>query len=147
VGPRAGVDTVRIWNCCKYYRPIQVTNQYTHLKMESISSSETSVETQRTTRRHIPEDDTLQCTLYICTFPSKRQHDVFFKDLTLCKISEFYTEHFMTFYRPLGVKKRGIKEVGQPHAARIMKTYACMPLVGKTSYKVASCKTDMGGWH
>jgi hypothetical protein len=30
------------------------------LKMEAISSSETSVETQRTTRRHIPEDDTLQ---------------------------------------------------------------------------------------
>jgi hypothetical protein len=30
------------------------------LKMEAISSSETSVETQQTTRRHIPEDDTLQ---------------------------------------------------------------------------------------
>jgi hypothetical protein len=30
------------------------------LKMEAISSSETSVETQRTARRHIPEDDTLQ---------------------------------------------------------------------------------------
>jgi hypothetical protein len=30
------------------------------LKMEAIFSSETSVETQRTTRRHIPEDDTLQ---------------------------------------------------------------------------------------
>jgi hypothetical protein len=27
--------------------------------MEAISSSETSVDTQRTTRRHIPEDDTL----------------------------------------------------------------------------------------
>jgi hypothetical protein len=27
--------------------------------MEAICSSETSVETQRTTRRHIPEDDTL----------------------------------------------------------------------------------------
>jgi hypothetical protein len=27
--------------------------------MEAISSSETSAETQRTTRRHIPEDDTL----------------------------------------------------------------------------------------
>jgi hypothetical protein len=27
--------------------------------MEAISSSETSVETRRTTRRHIPEDDTL----------------------------------------------------------------------------------------
>jgi hypothetical protein len=29
------------------------------LKMESIFSSEPSVDTQRTTRRHIPEDDTL----------------------------------------------------------------------------------------
>jgi hypothetical protein len=29
------------------------------LKMEAICSAETSVETQRTTRRHIPEDDTL----------------------------------------------------------------------------------------
>jgi hypothetical protein len=28
--------------------------------MEAVCSSETSVETQRTTRRHIPEDDTLQ---------------------------------------------------------------------------------------
>jgi hypothetical protein len=28
--------------------------------MEATSSSETSVETQWTTRRHIPEDDTLQ---------------------------------------------------------------------------------------
>jgi hypothetical protein len=28
------------------------------LKMEAIYSSETSVETQRATRRHIPEDDT-----------------------------------------------------------------------------------------
>jgi hypothetical protein len=28
--------------------------------MEATSSSETSVETERTTRRHIPEDDTLQ---------------------------------------------------------------------------------------
>jgi hypothetical protein len=29
------------------------------LKMKAISSSETSVETQQTTRRHIPEDDTI----------------------------------------------------------------------------------------
>jgi hypothetical protein len=30
------------------------------LKMEAICSSETSVDTQRTTRRHIPEDGTIQ---------------------------------------------------------------------------------------
>jgi hypothetical protein len=30
------------------------------LEMEAICSSETSAETQRTTRRHIPENDTLQ---------------------------------------------------------------------------------------
>jgi hypothetical protein len=30
------------------------------LKMEAICSSETSVDTQRTTRRNMPEDDTLQ---------------------------------------------------------------------------------------
>jgi hypothetical protein len=29
------------------------------VKMEAICSTETSVDTQRTTRRHIPEDDTL----------------------------------------------------------------------------------------
>jgi hypothetical protein len=33
---------------------------FSTLKMEAICSSETSVETQRTTRRHIPEEDTLQ---------------------------------------------------------------------------------------
>jgi hypothetical protein len=33
---------------------------FSTLKMEAICSSETSVETQRTTRRHIPEDYTLQ---------------------------------------------------------------------------------------
>jgi hypothetical protein len=32
---------------------------YSTLKMEAICSSETSVETERTTRRHILEDDTL----------------------------------------------------------------------------------------
>jgi hypothetical protein len=32
------------------------------LKMEAICSSETSVETQRNTLRHIPEDDTLHKT-------------------------------------------------------------------------------------
>jgi hypothetical protein len=35
------------------------------LKMEAICSSETSIETQRTTRRHIPEDDTLLWSWFI----------------------------------------------------------------------------------
>jgi hypothetical protein len=39
---------------CWFAEPISST-----LKMEAICSFETSVETQRTTRRHIPEDDTL----------------------------------------------------------------------------------------
>jgi hypothetical protein len=34
-------------------------NYSSTLKMEAIRSSETSGATQRTTRRHIPEDDTL----------------------------------------------------------------------------------------
>jgi hypothetical protein len=34
-------------------------NIFLTLKMEAVCSSETSVETQRTTRRHIPEGDTL----------------------------------------------------------------------------------------
>jgi hypothetical protein len=38
-----------------YAEPISST-----LKMEAICSSETSIETQRTTRRHIPKDETLQ---------------------------------------------------------------------------------------
>jgi hypothetical protein len=33
--------------------------------MEAIGSSETSVATQRTTRRHIPEDDTLHLYLIV----------------------------------------------------------------------------------
>jgi hypothetical protein len=40
---------------CWFAEPISST-----LMMEAMCSSETSVETQRTTRRHIPEDDTLQ---------------------------------------------------------------------------------------
>jgi hypothetical protein len=36
------------------------------LKMEAICFSETSVETQRTTRRHIPEDDNLQYKPSLC---------------------------------------------------------------------------------
>jgi hypothetical protein len=38
------------------------------LKMEAKCSSETSVETQRTTRRHIPEDDALQYRSYSGSF-------------------------------------------------------------------------------
>jgi hypothetical protein len=38
------------------------------LKMEAICSSETSVVTRRTTRRHISEDDTLPCSLIILPY-------------------------------------------------------------------------------
>jgi hypothetical protein len=41
------------------------------LKMEAICFPETSVETQRTTRRHIPEDDTLRfqkCFVFVVRF-------------------------------------------------------------------------------
>jgi hypothetical protein len=37
------------------------------LKMEALCSSETSVATQRTTRRHIPEDNTLR-TYHCCRY-------------------------------------------------------------------------------
>jgi hypothetical protein len=40
-------------------------NYSTTLKMEAIRSSETSGTTQRTTRRHIPEEDTLQLYVYL----------------------------------------------------------------------------------
>jgi hypothetical protein len=43
----------------------EVGNISSTLKMEAIRSSETSVETQRTTRRNIPEDDTLQSLIFI----------------------------------------------------------------------------------
>jgi hypothetical protein len=33
--------------------------------MEALCFSETSIATQQTTRRHIPEDDTLQINLYL----------------------------------------------------------------------------------
>jgi hypothetical protein len=44
------------------------------LKMEAISSSETSVATQQTTRHHIPEDDTLQLRLHF-SFGSDCEHE------------------------------------------------------------------------
>jgi hypothetical protein len=49
-------------------------NYSSTLKIEAIRSSETSGATQRTTRRHIPEDDTLQIELsshvFICMINS-----------------------------------------------------------------------------
>jgi hypothetical protein len=52
--------------------------------MEAICSSEMSVETQRTTLRHIPEDDTLQ--LYACFllgffFDPENLGDMFLRDV------------------------------------------------------------------
>jgi hypothetical protein len=38
---------------------------FSTLKMEAISSSETSVDTQRTTRRYIPEDGTIYIAIIV----------------------------------------------------------------------------------
>jgi hypothetical protein len=38
---------------------------YSTMKMEAICSSETSVVTQQTTRRHIPEDDILHASHFV----------------------------------------------------------------------------------
>jgi hypothetical protein len=48
------------------------------LKMEAICSSETSVDTQQTTRRHIPKYDTLQVVnlLFNSFVPMERDSDV-----------------------------------------------------------------------
>jgi hypothetical protein len=43
---------------------------FSNLKMESICSSKTSVDTQRTTRRYNPEDDTFECVATLYSFPS-----------------------------------------------------------------------------
>jgi hypothetical protein len=47
-------------------------NYSTTLKMEAIRSSETSGTTQRTTRRHIPEEDTLRIINYLVGFVGHR---------------------------------------------------------------------------
>jgi hypothetical protein len=53
--------------------------------MEPISSSETSVETKRTARRHIPEDDTLQNFSYLFYFcPLKTVLNIHFYVFTFC---------------------------------------------------------------
>jgi hypothetical protein len=48
------------------------------LKMEAICSSETSVATQQTTRRHIPEDDTLHN--HLCENLKSYVDKFYFKD-------------------------------------------------------------------
>jgi hypothetical protein len=42
----------------RYYLPVFAEHISSPLKMEALYSSESSVETQRALRRHIPEDDT-----------------------------------------------------------------------------------------
>jgi hypothetical protein len=44
------------------FTPVSRSAYFSTLKMEAICSSETSVDTQRTTQRYIPEDGTLQTT-------------------------------------------------------------------------------------
>jgi hypothetical protein len=51
--------------------------------MEPMSSSETSAETQLTTQRHIPEDDTLQCT-YSFIFYGELKLIIFFSVVISC---------------------------------------------------------------
>jgi hypothetical protein len=55
---KAGRLTLATCLLAGFAEPISST-----LKMEAICSSETSVEIQRTTRGHIPEDDYLICGL------------------------------------------------------------------------------------
>jgi hypothetical protein len=56
--------------------------------MEAICSSETSVATQQTTRRHIPEDDTLNIPLLalkekvLLQFPSFASHYLYVFNVT-----------------------------------------------------------------
>jgi hypothetical protein len=67
---------------CWFAEPISST-----LKMEVMCSSETSVETQPTTRRHIPEDDTLYIDLFIhVAFPTFESHmsNVNFLSCSVC---------------------------------------------------------------
>jgi hypothetical protein len=61
VGPTTGLDDVEMRKFLKSIFFWDMTLNYsTTLKMEAIRSTETSGTTQRTTRRHIPEEDTLQ---------------------------------------------------------------------------------------
>jgi hypothetical protein len=61
----------------RFRKPISST-----LKMEAICSSETSVETQRDTRRHIPENDTLlyACFLLGLLFDPEDRDDMFVRN-------------------------------------------------------------------
>jgi hypothetical protein len=55
----------------------------TTLKMEAIRSSETSGTTQRTTRRHIPEEDTLlNLTCFVHTFGHHQRSKFLVKDVS-----------------------------------------------------------------
>jgi hypothetical protein len=63
--------------------------------MEVISSSETSVETQRTTRHHIPEDGTPHMKLFI----------VYTEFMKVLQCSVMYWPNFRrVFYRSFGAK-------------------------------------------
>jgi hypothetical protein len=69
---------------CWFAEPISST-----LKMEAICFSETSVETQRTTRRHIPEDNTLQ--LLHASLPALLDWFIFMRiDVTLGGQNKYY---------------------------------------------------------
>jgi hypothetical protein len=56
----ASIFRVVKWFSKAASKQVALLNHSTTLKMEAIRSSETSGTTKRTTRRHIPEEDTLQ---------------------------------------------------------------------------------------
>jgi hypothetical protein len=76
-----GSGHLTVWWLARWFaEPISST-----LKIEAMCSSETSVEIQRTTRRHIPEDDTLKNYIF-------RQ--------MLCKCKTFLLEKYSLYLEP-----------------------------------------------
>jgi hypothetical protein len=66
---------------------ITLLNYSTTLKMEAIRSSETSGTTQRTTRRHIPEEDTLQTTAVKTSNPTYIITWLLFQNVYSCNLN------------------------------------------------------------
>jgi hypothetical protein len=82
-------------------------NYSTTLKMEAIRSSETSGTTQRTTRRHIPEEDTLH--VYI---RSEVMKSTIFWDITPCNLLKVNRRFGRTSPPSSGSKNKPSKKAG-----------------------------------